>query len=1542
MSPFSLYLLGPPQLERDGVPLHITRRRTLAFLIYLAVTGEAHPREQLLALFWPDLDAGHARADLRRTIYQVHQILGEEWLITAGETVQVGRTGAFWLDIEAFHQLLAACREHGHAPEEVCPQCLPLLTDAVSLYRADFLSGFALPDSPGFDDWQFFQGETLRAELAAALARLVQGYATQDDYAAAIVYARRWLALDPLHEPAHRWLMQLYAWSDQLAAALRQYVQCAQLLHEELGVTPAPETEVLHRAIQARRLTPLLRRQQQQTPGATTPSSTAPAPADEIRLITAMSVGLAEAMPAWDADALDAVAADAAALLAIAQQAGAPFTGQVEQIAGADLLVLFGVEQVHEDDAERAVRTALAIQEATQTSGIAVRIGITTGMAYCRRSAAGVTVVGSPVNLAPRLRNRAAAGQILVNRNVYLPTRGVFVYTPLTLTLPGFSPLVPAYRVVRLRQHPTKARGVEELRANFIGRRAELAQLHSALDKARQGDGQLVTLVGSAGVGKSRLVSELKARVNGAIAPLALSLGATANESQSKIQNPKSKILWLEGRGLELAISTSYWLFADLLRSYLCELAGAPTGEHSAADAGGEAPAQTLTTVLQWLADADHLPTARVAEMGSLLGRLLSLRVDNGWDDRLTHLRPDQIRRRMVAAVMDLVAALTDVQPLVLLFEDLHWADAHSLDLIQALLALLPAHRLLLLCVYRPEQTQAEEQLAALARHQCPERLTEVHVGPLTTNQSRQLVAALLAVDQLPAVVRSQLIDKAQGNPFFLEEIVRSLIERGLLYRQDDRWQARAESWTMAVPERVQSLILSRIDRLETAPRTVLQIAAVLGQFFHPQVLAAMIPADLALGPALAQLMMHAFIYQVRLLPEAEYAFHHVLVRDAIYQDLPKPRRAALHAQAAAALEGVYADNLTPWLEQLAYHYDEAAVVDKAVTYLLQAGQKAQRAYANQEALTYFHRAETYLAQTDADSVDPQQRLALWDGIGQVYATIGDLQQGEPYLRQAIALAHTLALPLVEQVQRYFPLCHLLGWHGRQDEVLALANEGLALLGGDLTLPEAVMLVTIKSDVYFNRGQHRSAMALFVQIVAILPQFGYARQLLSAYNMAAMWSRYTKQIDQGFALLLSIEQKALAQSDRWLVGHLHGWPVMFLYETIGDLQGVFRSLSKVEEMAAQTGDELLKIQASTYRGNAHGWCCGEWALAAAYAQETMRLTETADMPRKSVFAYVTLGLAYYNRQAWQAAIATLETARQIALATCFRADGARRGDIGLAWSYLRVGRREEAAALFRSVVAEEEADVESLHLITCALAGLAVSCSEPDCYQAQCKQIEVERGAANAFPLLQWQPKPVQPEWRVASEEWRVLDTDLQRPTEGWAWHDPFGDCSYSWDNGLTIRAVNYRDLWLNNLSAPRLLRPICGAFALEVTCTSADPDRPALGGLLLWQDRAHYLRLTWNTHGPGEINLLGCLDNHDLLLGRGSVAAAPLAHLRFERSGRRVRGLYSADGATWYSVGDVDFAAADPLLAGPLAIGLIHRYVYAGEFTEGTAIRFI
>lgn len=1512
-----LHLLGPPLLERDGAPLHITRRRTLAFTIYLAVSGEAHHREQLAAFFWPEMDASHAHADLRRTLYQVNQTLGGDWLLAEGDTLRFRRGSDLWMDVAAFRQLLAASHAHGHGPDEVCPHCLALLHDAVTLYRNDFLAGFSIPDSPAFDDWQFFQSETLRQELADTLERLVRGHTAQDDYPTAISYARRWLALDPLHEPVHRWLMQLYAWDGQQAAALRQYAQCAQLLDDELGVAPAPETEQLHQAIRARRLARLLPAHPpaSQPPGEELPRE------DEIRVVTVVSVGpVASGVTSGaaslddgesEATLLDREAADLARLLAISQAASLVYGGQVERLAGEDILIFYGVDQVDEDDAERGVRTALAIQQAAQREGLAVRVGVSAGMAYCRRgSGARPVVLGPTVELAARLRNRAGAGQVLVNRAVYLPTRGVFVYGAEQLSaLPGSATAVRSYVVEGLRPHTVKARGVEGLHAAMVGREVELAQLSAAVDKARQGEGQMVALAGGAGVGKSRLVSELKDR---------------SAQDASPTEPP---LLWMEGRGQAFAESSGYSLFADLLSGFF----GRAANGQSVASPPASAP------ILRELVEQGHLSPAQAEEVALLLGQLLGAGLGNGQEEQLRYSSPEQLHQRMTRALVTLIAALTRRQPVALVFEDLHWADAHSLDLIAALLDLLPAHRLLLLCVYRPEQSQAGEHLVTLARRKCPERLTTVHLRELSLEESRQLVASLLAVERLPDPTRSHLLEKAQGNPLFLEEMVRSLIDSGLLYRQGESWRARADAPAASVPESLQSLILSRVDQLQPLPRQALQMASVLGRFFRPRVLAVMGPSNWELNDLLGQLAARSFLYVERMLPEVEYSFQHVLVRDAVYQAIPRTRRRALHRQAAQALESLYAGNPGAVLEQIAYHYDQSEETEKAITYLLLAGEKARRVYANDAALASFRRALAHLDR--ADGAYPRQRLAALLGMGQVYATLGDLPQGEPYLRQTLALAGELALPPVEQARLYFPLCHLLGWHGRSELVLDLVDEGLALLGGDLSSPEAAMLVNLKSEILFNRGQRRAAMALVAQIIEGLPDLGYLPELQNAYNMASMWCRYNKEIELGFDLLRRVEAAALAQGDLWSVGYLHGWPILFLYETIGDVAGVDASLDRVEELAEQTGDEMLKRQAHTFRGMSYGWCAGDWERAVRHAEEAVRMTERQG--RKNIFAYVVLGLSHFSRRDWAEAATLLEIAREAALAQHFRPDGARRCDIGLAWSYLHLGRRDEAAALFRSVVAEEEVDTESLHLITCALAGLAAACPDAAAFEEQCAQIEAERGSHNPLPIFQWRPDPQPRNDAGLHYALPLPQNEAEAIAQGWQWVDPVGRSAWAVADGVTLFADNYQDLWLNNLGAPRLLHPVSGDFALECCCGVARPDRLAMGGLLVWQDAQNYLRLTWNTHGPGEINLLGCLENRDLLLGRGNLPNANHVYLRLERIGGAVRALYSADAVAWHCVGTVEFSGNRTVEAGLLAIGFVPRYAVPAGHAPGTALRF-
>lgn len=249
MSKLSMFVLGSPRIEDDNIPIKIDRRKAVALLAYLAVTGRSHTRDALATLLWPTLDQSKARGALRRTLSALNKALNGKWLDIDRETVTLERNADVWLDVNEFHELLAFTDTHDHPDDQICSKCLSSKISAFELYRDDFLAGFTLKDSPKFDEWQFFLGENFRLELASALERIVSTTGEQKKYELAIQYARRWVALDPIQEHAHRQLMNLFAVSGQRNAALRQYQECTRIIKDELGVTPQKETVELHETI---------------------------------------------------------------------------------------------------------------------------------------------------------------------------------------------------------------------------------------------------------------------------------------------------------------------------------------------------------------------------------------------------------------------------------------------------------------------------------------------------------------------------------------------------------------------------------------------------------------------------------------------------------------------------------------------------------------------------------------------------------------------------------------------------------------------------------------------------------------------------------------------------------------------------------------------------------------------------------------------------------------------------------------------------------------------------------------------------------------------------------------------------------------------------------------------------------------------------------------------------------------------------------------------------------------------------------------------
>lgn len=264
MSRLALYFLGVPRIELDNTPVTISHTKAMALLAYLAMSREPHSRDALATLLFPGFEPNSARGEVRRIVWQLNKSLGKGWLAATRETVVLPRHPDLWVDVEQFHHLLAVCRSHGHTTVDVCPHCLDPLSEAVDLVRGDFLATLCVPDSPEFETWQTIEAQGVCSHLTSALERLVQLHLPSAEAAdgRALSYARRWLALDPLNETAHRQLMQLYSWSGQRGEALRQYHACVQTLNEELGVPPSTQTTALYEAIKSNRLPPPVARQE--------------------------------------------------------------------------------------------------------------------------------------------------------------------------------------------------------------------------------------------------------------------------------------------------------------------------------------------------------------------------------------------------------------------------------------------------------------------------------------------------------------------------------------------------------------------------------------------------------------------------------------------------------------------------------------------------------------------------------------------------------------------------------------------------------------------------------------------------------------------------------------------------------------------------------------------------------------------------------------------------------------------------------------------------------------------------------------------------------------------------------------------------------------------------------------------------------------------------------------------------------------------------------------------------------------------------------
>jgi ABC-type oligopeptide transport system substrate-binding subunit/class 3 adenylate cyclase len=657
---------------------------------------------------------------------------------------------------------------------------------------------------------------------------------------------------------------------------------------------------------------------------------------EERKVVTALFADLAGSTALGeqlDAEEVKLVVGDAIArIVAEVERVG----GHVKDLAGDGVLAFFGAPVSYEDDAERALRAALRITEeiaayggeverAWGVSGFSVRVGVTTGPVVLGQIGGGSRVeyaaFGDTVNTAARLQSIAEPGTVLADESTQRQTEPLFGWAePVELELKGKAGPVRAIRVEGALADGRKVRGLEGVEAHLVGRERELGLAREALERTLAGSGGVLFVTGEAGIGKSRLLVELR---------------QLFEESETAAVEPP---LWLEGRCVSYGESLPYWPFRDLLREWL--------------GVGRDEPELRVRIALRRSVEA--LFGGRALEVYPYLGSLLGLTLEGDAAARLVELSPEALQYRTFEVVEELFRRLAEDRPLAIVVEDLHWADPTSIQLVERLLSTGQEAAVLLVLAQRVERDHASWHLHELAAREHPHLTQELALEPLSGDAERELLLALVSEGTLPAELEERLLEQAEGNPFYLEELVRSLVDTGALVHESGAWRFD-HAVTIEIPPTVEKVLLARIDRLPAEAHDVLTAASALGRQFGLPLLEGVLGGDGNVRVTLNELQRLDLVREGRRWPQPEYRFKHALIQEAAYRTILSEPRRSLHRRAAEWLERRRAEGEEEEaLGLLAYHWLAAEDEDKAISYLTRAGDRAREEYALDEAVEHY------------------------------------------------------------------------------------------------------------------------------------------------------------------------------------------------------------------------------------------------------------------------------------------------------------------------------------------------------------------------------------------------------------------------------------------------------------------------------------------------------------------------------------------------------------------------------------------------------------
>jgi len=877
------------------------------------------------------------------------------------------------------------------------------------------------------------------------------------------------------------------------------------------------------------------------------------------------------------------------------------YGGYVAQSTGDGIFALFGAPIAHEDHPQRALHAALAMQEELRRYAdrlrnegkipVEARVGVNTGEVVVRSIQVGghteYTPVGHVTNLAARMQTLASAGSIAASEATQRLCEGYFEFRSLGPTaIKGLNAPVEVYEVVRagpLRTHFQLAarRGL----TRFVGREREMATMAGALEQARAGHGQIVAAVGEAGAGKSRLMYEFKATIPD---------GCKVLEAYS-VSHGKA----------------SAWLpVIELLKSYF-EIAD--EDDDSRRSEKVEAKARALDPAL-----AETLPY------------ILSVLGVAGAGASLAMMDAGIRRRRTLDAVKRIIIRESLKQPLVVIFEDLHWVDAETQEFLNLLVDSVASARILMLVNYRPEY-----------HHEWGNRTcyTQLRLDPLRGQSADEMLDALLGSDTSLQYLKRLIIDRTQGNPFFMEEIVRALVEQGVLVRNGATRLTKPLT-EIHVPPTVHGILASRIDVLPASEKDLLQTLAVIGKDFSLNLVRHLTASpDDRLEPMLKGLRAGEFIYERLALGEAEYTFKHALTQEVAYNSVLMERRRLLHERTGQAIEALFEDRIDDHLTELAHHYSRTANTRKAVEYLFRAGSQAAARSAHSEAVTRLSSALEFLKHLPDDAERARQELSVLLVLGLSLGAVKGwaATELEPVYERARELCAQVRDPDLS-FRALYGQWIVRWWKRELDKAMELADELLAT-AEDVRDPAMLLCGN------FARGT----------ILLHLGEWGSANE---------HQERAQAVFDLQQPLPTHLELRRITSFGYLCIGlFANGYP-----------DRAWAKSRELLEVAQRSSDPYVLIAASCFEAE-HYLTRGNSAAAQKRAEEAMDLTEEAGFKSLWPFAAIVNGAALIAQGRYAEGIAGMRRSL-----SAFRASGATPSTgylCFLALGLANIGRSEE-------------------------------------------------------------------------------------------------------------------------------------------------------------------------------------------------------------------------------------------------------------------------